>query len=120
MGAYGYVNRATANTLYKRYKKWFIEKYGTAAKPLSFSDWLKWAKHKGIVQSADGDPNEVNIEADDSEVKQVPEDISKELTKPSGIGRGIAVGILFFSTIGIIAALMPSSQPQQAASVPTV
>ena len=115
MGVYGITSRATANSVYKRYRTWFREKYGDAAKPLSFPDWMRWAKSRGIVKSADGDPNEVNIEAEDGEVGRAPEDMVPELTNVNRAGRYIAGAILFLSVASIIYFLLPTpavAQPQ--------
>ena len=121
MGAYGVTNRATANSLYKRYKKWFKDTYGDAAAPMSFPNWLERAKRKGIVKSADGgDPTEVNIEADNGEVKVSP-DVSKEVASTKNrMGRAIAATVLLLSMTAIIVMLIPTPQPVQQAPMPTV
>lgn len=118
MGAYGYVNRASANSLYKRYKKFFHEKYGRENNPMSFPDWMRWAKSRGIVKSADGDPNEVYIEAENGMVEQAPEDMVPDLTKVNRMGRYIAGAILFFSVVGIIYFLLPTPVAQPAGPAP--
>ena len=38
------------NQLYKRYTRWFNEKYGKDKRPLPYKDWLEWAKDKNIIE----------------------------------------------------------------------
>lgn len=45
-GDYGDTNGKSANSLYKSYKNYMIS---VGKSPLSFPDWIKWAKEKGIV-----------------------------------------------------------------------
>ena len=59
-GRYGNVQNASPNHLYKKYVAWAGDKSG---KPLSFKEWLKWAKNKGMVKNMSVDGEEVAIEA---------------------------------------------------------
>ena len=48
---YGNVNRATANSMYKSYVGWFQKTYGNQNKPLSFKEWMNWAKNRGMLNA---------------------------------------------------------------------
>ena len=45
-GSYGNTKGKSANALYKSYKTHVMDKGKT---PMSFPDWLKWAKDKGVI-----------------------------------------------------------------------
>ena len=65
--------------MYKRYLGWFMEKYGTSKTPLTFKEWLVWARRKNLVLNTDG-PEAKSVE----EVKKAA----------MGTGKRVAVGIL--------------------------
>lgn len=59
-GYYGVVNGLSANALYNKYLAWFKEKYKDSDKPLTFKEWLLWAKNKGMIKTyqSDGEQSE--------------------------------------------------------------
>lgn len=91
-GYYGNVDVNSPNRLYKRYLKWFAEKYGTSKMPLSFRNWIKWAKTRGVI-NADGETSEEQKE---------------EIKKAMSVDRKIAIAALFVTTIGVIVAIARS------------
>src|SRR3990167_1084176 len=86
--AYEDASGASPNRLYKRYIRWFKNKYGEEKKPLPFKDWLKWAKKKKMVKrhGVDGSEESV-IEKSDKNKKR------------------LALAIITISTVFIIAGL---------------
>lgn len=70
-GNYGDTKNASANSLYKSYKDYVV---GKGQKPLSFQDWIKWAKEKNIL------PNNFKAEGEEvqeTEVEKVAEAVGK-------------------------------------------
>lgn len=105
---YGYGPRRyrdkSPNRLYKEYLLWFIEKYGPRSKerPLSFKQWLKWAKKKGIVPqwSADGDGTEEGQEPAEDKMEMTGVDVK----------RIIKISILGVSAVLVLAGLVLAIQ----------
>lgn len=93
------VQNRTPNALYRNYKRWFTEKHGATKTPLSFSQWLKWAHNRGIV-NADG---EVSAPKPSAPAKKELTPAEK-IAKAKRIDRGIAVLALSFTAIGVIIA----------------
>lgn len=56
---YKKIDGASPNALYKRYVAWHQEKYQNTKAPLSFKNWINWAKNKSLInqntQNADGE-----------------------------------------------------------------
>ena len=90
------------NTLYKRYVAWFKTEYGTEKPPLAFKEWIKWAKHKGLVpdreaaeaMSADGQ----TYSWDDGSTQD-------DYFKKQRMERRIGMILAFVSTTATVAAL---------------
>lgn len=79
---------ASPNAMYKRYSKWFYEKYGSGQNPLSFKEWLKWAGAKGIVKNFNADAT--------------PQDVIDAVKESHNTGKKLAILGLLFGLAGII------------------
>lgn len=72
-GNYGDTKNASANSLYKSYKSYVLSK---KQQPLSFPEWISWAKEKGILPNtfkAEG----VKEDVEESEVEKVAEAVGR-------------------------------------------
>lgn len=99
-GIYGFSEKESPNKLYKKYKRWHAEK-NPGEECMAFSEWVEWAKDKGIVQAqmnADG----TTAGAADKVRPMVPEKDLKKST--SGIILGaIVIGILSIAVVASLA-----------------
>mgnify|MGYP001563092695 CR=1 FL=1 len=82
-GCYGNVRNTSPNHMYKKYVEWAGDKSG---KPLSFKEWLRWAKNKGMVKNMSVDGEEEAIEA----VKKTGSRIGVALAVVIAVGLGFA------------------------------
>ena len=88
----------SAQFLYKNYKTW-VKLNKPNEKPLSFKDWIKWAKSKGIVK---GDYSADASYGVDDKITMVPEVTQKPVTIVKNTGRTIAKAFIWISIIGIV------------------
>lgn len=92
--AYGYYGtESTPNRMYKKYLSWFMAKYGTSKTPLTFKQWLKWAKDKGMLTSYMGGDGTEQVEEVVSETK-----VEKTL---KNTGKKIAFTIAIIAAVGL-------------------
>lgn len=80
---------ASPNAMYKRYSKWFYEKYGSGQNPLSFKEWLKWANSKGMIK---------NFNADGA----TPQDVIDAVKESHSIGKKLAILGLVLAITGLV------------------
>ncbi len=99
-GYYGNTAEQSANQLYKRYLKWFIDKYGEDAieKPLDFKNWIEWAAKRGIIKRKERIDNFSATPEEKSEEEKVKNTLM-ETRRRSTIT--IAVILTLFAIYGI-------------------
>ena len=102
-GYYGDVNGITVNQMYARYLKWFIGKYGNEKQPLSFRDWIVWAKRSGVVPKYSATGVETQVVAAEEE---------KEKVAVEKATKGIAVAAVWAMAIIAIFGILSSLEEE--------
>lgn len=114
---YGEVGKLSAGQLYKNYVRWCKERMPHMA-VMSFKEWIKWAKEKGIVpkgnMNADGSENSVGEEKVIKVVKKTGKSVALVLMC-LGIG-AIVLSYVKFPIGG--QPTQPGSSPAPAPAVP--
>ena|SRR3990167_730840 len=87
-GYYGDVEGVSPNQMYNRYLVGFMKKYGTSKTPLTFKEWIKWAKNKGLVDKYNADGTSTQ------ETKEDTSDVDEKMKKAKkAIGWVVFAGV---------------------------
>jgi len=94
--------------MYKNYRIWHRDNYGSAKEPLSFREWLQWAKNKKYVrtQNANGAPTQPTQPTPSVPEIQKESVVVEETVKPIKdrakiMGQRLAFTLAVFIAIGI-------------------
>lgn len=106
-GYYGNVAGVSANALYNKYITWFVAKYGTSKNLMKFSEWIVWAKNKGLVLNAGG-------------AEEPSEEVKAAAKAAMGTGKKVAIALLVVAAVWIGYNMILPLTSQPAAPAPAV